>query len=331
MARYFLTWKSCQRQTILIIMVCCFTYKTVRGFSSPDTLNTGYTKNLNTDTWQESFSWHKEWTPFYRLDVAQRTTSSRLRLSGQDDKWKDELFLRMCFSRYVLKQFLLGVQGQSYSYMDKQSGYMNDATTYNLDLKGEWISHRIRVPFSLGVIEDKRFNQKDRGTSWKVGLHGSNLMWNEYQNHLNFYSQEDDLGRRKNNGIKVNYAVNRTFHPGTSDSLTLSFQHQRRDYYISPQGEIESRVEKNHRAANNLTYQFNPSMKMDINGSVVSRNLKIHQIENTQKSLIRERKDFQAAAQVVFQYQKESIQSRLSMNVESQEQQYQIPDAGRSS
>lgn len=298
-----------------------------KGYPSPqDSLKTGYKRGLNIDSWRGGFVYRKALSSPYTLNVSEILSSSRLQVSPTEDKWKDQHHFILDFSRILTRRFSLNLLGSSFLFSDKQSGYINDIRTHLIGMGATYSGKKFRVPALLGVKEDHRFGQKDRGPSYRIGVELPRFDIGEYSNQFHTTFEEDNLRRRKNNRLSLSYLVFREFYTETSDSLRFALHRQRRDYYISPSGEIESREEKIQEAENTLTYRIRSGFHCHIRGGVSSRLLRIHLLNESDKTLKRERKDFNTVGAVNFRLKIPSFWINMSFSYVNEEQKYRLAE-----
>jgi hypothetical protein len=298
-----------------------------KGYPSPqDSLKTGYKRGLNIDSWQGGFVYRKALSSPYTLNISEILSSSRLQVSPTQDKWKDQHHLIVDFSRIFTRRFSLNLMGSSFLFSDKQSGYVNDIRTHLIGLGATYSGKKFRIPTLLGVKEDHRFGQKDRGPSYRMGVELPQFDIGEYSNQFHTTYEEDNLRRRKNNRFSLSYLVFREFYTETSDSLRLALHRQRRDYYISSSGEIESREEKIQEAENTLTYRIRSDFHCRIRGGVVSRLLRIDLLNESDKALKRERKDFNTVGNIDFRLKIPSFWIDMSFSYVNEEQKYRLAE-----
>lgn len=298
-----------------------------QGFSAlRDTLATRYRHGLNTEFWQGGFFYEKAFPSLYRFRVSETLSSSRLQVSPREDKWKDQHCFFMDFSRNLIPKLSFNLLGTSLLFSDKQSGYVNDIQTHFVGIGATYRDKNLRIPTLFGVKEDRRFDQKDRGPSYRIGLESSRFDLGEYANSVYATYEGDNLDRRKNTSFGLSYTVFRQFYTETTDSLKLTLNRQRRDYYISRIGEVESRVERSQRAANILTYRLGQDFLCHLLASLSNRNLRINLLTGPNKGLKRERRDFKTAGSVHLSVRKILFRGDLTFSYSSEEQEYRLAE-----
>ena len=293
------------------------------GFSvSRDSLHTDYHHGLNTESWEGGFVYQKSFFSHYQLRMYESFLSSRLRVPPADDKWKDRQSLLMEFSRRLTDKISMSLLGSGLVFSDKQSGYQNDMRTHLLGIGAAYTGTKVHVPVFIGMKDDRRFEQTDRGVNYRIGIGLPQFNLAEYHNRLQADYEADDLNRRKNNSLSISYFVHRQFYAETSDSLRLNLSRRRRDYYVSDSGIIESRDENSQEAENLLTYGIGEGMLCTFKGAISSRRLKISLMNGPQKGLRRERRDFNLSGIVRFRMIRSSFRGDVSFGYIGGEQKY---------
>lgn len=257
-----------------------------------DSLSTRYQHGINTDIWQGGLFIDRQTRSGIYLQFRDQAFSSRLLVSPQVDKWKDEHQWGFYSEKKVSPFFSLrgGISGVFFS--DHQSGYMKDVLkTHTLGVWGWYTPKTLTIPLGIGFKEDSRFGKTDQGVSYQMGLQCPKLSVSAYEGNLHTHWEEDRLSPRKNRDFLFNMGLSRQFEMGTKDSLGYRHTLQRRDYYVTENGEIESRREKTHEISNVLIYGLSPHVQCRILGEVSTRNLEIYTTTGSQKNKLRERYD----------------------------------------
>ena len=296
------------------------------AFSS-DSLTTSYQRGLNTDQWTLGFHYQKILANMYGLRISEMIRSSRLVVVGNEDKWKDEHRFNLDFSRFINSNLAAHLFGSSLFFSDKQTGYyVNDIQTHMLGLGMTYQSNMIRVPLRIGVKEDQRFGKMDRGVTYKCDFNAPHFQFGEYTNRFYGNFEEDDFFGRKNTTFGISYLVDRKFYNETSDTLRLGLTRQRRDYYISQEGDIESRVESGENVENVLSYQFSPDVYLYVRGALSGRQLWIHLISGDDRETKRHRKDFNTRGQLHLLWKKSAFWGNIAFLYRSEDQRYDLSD-----
>jgi hypothetical protein len=288
-----------------------------------DSLSTRYLKGLNADDWQTVLALDREIgrNAVWLSDV---WTSSRLLVDRTNDKWKDRHELSFGASRKLLPGLTVRVRGDGRSVSDKQSGYMNDMRTRQVSVGLDAAAGILSLPASVGFMEDTRFDRTDRGLTAAAGLGLSRFDFADYSADGSVRFRRDDLGGRKNGDLNCAAGFRRTFDPGTADSLSVSMRTQRRDYYVSAAGDVESRGETAREAVNVLTYRLSRRAECRVEGQVRDRILTIRDRTGGRSSKERERKDFGASGSFEFRWNGRSLAAETGYRSLLNDQNYWI-------
>jgi hypothetical protein len=298
---------------------------TRQGFAeTPDSLMTQYQKGINTNEWDASFRYERNFAGGTLLRIKDLASTSCLLVSPALYKWKDQHDLLLSFERFLHPNWRIFFSGDSRLYTDKQSGYANDIRTNALDLGLVWQTKGFLLPLGVGPKEDRRFNRTDNGFSFHAGFQAPNVDLAGYSSALSASVDGDDLGPRKNGDLNLRFGVNRTFEPGTSDSIRYAVGRQRRDYYISEAGDVESRSENGQELANALNYRMYGRVGIRVFGSIYSRTLTISDLTDGRSEKERERRDFLARGTVDVDYASDTFNAALSFGSSGNEQKYWV-------
>ncbi|HDQ43951.1 MAG TPA: hypothetical protein ENN17_00435 [bacterium] len=297
------------------------------GPSAQDSVNTRYVRGLNTDEWEGRLAFRKQNMRGFSMALHQAFSSSRLLVSGGENRWKDEHRLMMTLSRRLSPSFSLDLLGTSLLFSDKQSGFVNDIQTHVI---GAGVTYRrplYRIPFFLGVKQDRRYRQHDIGWTGMAGADTPRFRIGDYENRLTARYETDRLERRKNDNLTLHYEISRQFYTDTSDSLRLSWQKGRRDYYISTDGEIESRDEQGRTAENILVYRINDHLRCRVEAGLSTRDLNIHVLTGPNTGPKRQRKDLGVEGAVRLIWQIRRIDGALFFRYAGMEEQYELAES----
>jgi hypothetical protein len=310
------------------LLVPSFCFFCVFAFLRPgfagvqDSLATRYEKGLNNDEWRGTFRYDQDLGAGTSLRVQDVAASSRLRVTSSQDKWKDQQNLVMILERRVNPDWKLLLTGDSRLYSDKQSGYTNDIRTHSISLGARYSNRWMMIPFSAGPKQDSRFGRTDAGASYSAGLLVPRLETAGYVFDGSAAWDRDELERRKNGDTDVEFGVHRNYEEGTADSLRYAITRQRRDYYISPAGEVENRSESGQELANVLNYRMSRPMAVRISGSIYSRTLTINDLTSGNAVKQRERRDFRAQGSIDLTYNSRRFNTGLVFGATGEEQNY---------
>ena len=288
---------------------------------SQDSLVVRYSKGLKTESWHGGAFFDKRSSAAH-LFVSENLASSRLRVSPETDKWKDEHQLVVQYARNVLRGLTAGLEGNHSVFTDKQSGFQNDIRTGTIRLTGEFSHAQFRIPAAVGVKQDHRFGRSDRGLTYRIGVGLPAFTLGSYGNVFNAAFEEDHLQARRNATFSAYYGVHRQFYTETSDSLRLSINHQRRDYYISDTGEIESRDDRTRSAENVLNYRIAEGLIFHLHGGIESRSLRIGLVNGPYEGTKRERNDLRILGRFRLSYRRPALHAVLFFSTFLEDQEY---------
>ena len=287
-----------------------------------DSLATRYEKGLNNDEWRAAFRYDQDLGAGISLRVQDIAASSRLRVTPSQDKWKDQQKLIMTVEGRIHPDWKLLLTGDSRLFSDKQSGYINDIRTHSIGLGARYSNKWVGIPLSVGPKQDSRFGRTDAGASYSAGLQVPRLEAAGYVLDGSVDWDRDELGRRKNGDTDVEFGASRNFEEGTADSLRVTIERQRRDYYISPEGEVENRSESGQKLANVLNYRISRPMSVRVSGSTYKRTLTINDLTSGRASKQRERRDFLAQGSIDLTYDSRRFNAGLTLGATGEEQAY---------
>lgn len=296
--------------------------------STPDdSLAFRYKRGLNTDYWAGRLSYRKTLKPGLFLSAHEFLNSSRLKVRANENKWKDQHHLLFILRKILNPSLNLVMKGSSYIFTDYQSGYVNDIRTHTFVVGSQYDLNRIRFPVEIGVIEDRRFHRRDSGWTYLGGAEFTGLHWSDYSNSLSTRAKGDFLGERRNKSLRLQYNVSRQFHIDTYDSLRLIYGKNRRDYYISNEGDIESRDEQSQSVENILSYRLSPGFRFAFEGRLTSRKLKIDLISGSAKGLKRERNDLRTQSNVRLIWKTKTLSGDVFFGYAGEDQRYQLGES----
>jgi hypothetical protein len=289
-----------------------------------DSLTARYQRGIHTDLWAGGWTYGRALPSGGRVRLGDAFSSSRLQMLPGSDKWKDQNQLSVEYSLPVGLGWTWQTRGGSFVFSDKQTGYMNDIQTYFLGTGAVVQKKSVSVPFWVGLKSDRRYGRTDGGWSYEAALNAPDFQFSGYTNRLDMRVEGDDLRKRKNSGLSLSYLVHKQFFADTRDSLTFNMRRQRRDYYVSEAGDVESWDESVQNAENVLTYGLGRNLRMRFQGGFSSRTLAIRQVSGVEKGLRRERNDFSAAGSLGFVFTASSFISDFSIRFSSEEQNYRF-------
>ncbi len=282
------------RFLISIVLVCfplLISNLTMAQLSVP-ILNFGFRQNYNSYTWKANLNYKTNFNTRKSLLIQNRYTSNLLRISPLQEKWRDDTQFQILYKQPLWRAFDQIYLGESNVFIDKQTGYANSATTHLL----AWgiqttLLGKLQFKSRFGEKWDKRQGQQDRGFYHQASLRLNPTLWQGYLNRFQLNWRGNKLGRRRNYDFLMTYKIAKEFYPGTLDSLMFQMNNNRRDYYISTNGDLESRREQNRRLLNRLVYPVSRHLQLRQFSDFYTRTTFISQILNAGTGGQRNRED----------------------------------------
>jgi hypothetical protein len=302
---------------------------TTKGFTATqDSIRTDYTRGLNTELWEWKFNYKTQTTPLYNFHINGILSSSRLTVTPDQDKWKDKHQFNLGVDRTLNADWTVQFLLDGFFLSDKQSGYLdtlkNDIQTHSMGIGTSYKKKVLHIPCFIGFKEDRRMGQKDRGLNYKLGLAYRHFTFGSYNNRLLANYEEDFLDQRRNTTFTISYLLDRQFYRETVDTLKANIYHQRRDYYISMSGEIESRTESGQHIENLLTYYMGSGLTLSLYGKLFNRSQRYTQVTGTEQGLKRIRKDVQTEGNIRLLWKTSISQSSLGFRYDNEDQTYEF-------
>lgn len=293
---------------------------------SNDSLRTQYQHGLNTDTWRVQLNYQSQLTPRTFAQIIEDAGASRLKVAPGQNKWKDQhsLLARSMFS--LRPDLLLHVEGSHDIFMDRQSGFQNDIRTQFMRMGFTLNRGNFNAPMMVGIKQDKRMQQSDTGVTYTMSLQIPRIQFQEYMHRIHCMLDGDNLDHRKNHTRMIQYQVHRRFYQETADTLNLRYRILRRDYYISPAGDMESREDHTQSAENRLTYQIDSRTQVYLLGRAAMHRLKIDLLTGPSQGLKRERKDLELFGSIHFRWQRDWMEGDFHFKHLSEDQKYKLAE-----
>ena len=285
----------------------------------------GFRQEFNTYVWNYNLNKSFNLSPKLYFLVAENFKSSMLKLSTEEDKWKDDqnALFKIGYSPLSGLQLLAG--GQSIIFVDRQSGYNNDSRIYSGYLGFQFNPGvKYYLAGKAGPKRESRFEQTDNGINYNLEFKTKNIEYEDYRHSLSLLLDDDKYKNRNNNNHLAVYHVSRTFNPGTSDSLRIFWQNQQRDNYSSIYGDVESLSENNRGIENNLIYRAASFLDINLSSRILFKDVQVSSFGPTTDEKKRKRNDQQVSNSVALVYRKNDLLSKMNISYWSQEQTYDI-------
>ncbi|HOT98855.1 MAG TPA: hypothetical protein PLG50_05715 [bacterium] len=293
------------------------------GTEWPATLR--YRQELNNYLWQLDAGRTFALTPRLQGQFSEQFRTSMLRLSSNEDKWKDEHAFFTRFGYQLWPSLQLNTLLRSLSFYDRQTGLYNDVRSHAAGLGLRFTpSRRVRLAAAAGPKWDSRMRFHDRGFFFSGEEELSGLEWGGYAHHLQGMLETDRYAVRKNHESSLAYAVARVFTPGSSDSLRLFTTSRRRDNYTSLLGDVESLREANKGFENLLNYGMGPWAQLFLRTSWQFRNVELLSFGTEAAKRQRKRNDQLGDHTLEVVMARRRLHGRLALNYNTLQQRYDL-------
>jgi len=286
----------------------------------------GFQQDFNNYLWQYDFHLLQSISPKWQIIGTERFRSSLLKVgSATKDKWKDDQTLNVILKYQALPQLSLFSTASYILFMDQQSGYQSNIRTKFAGAGIEFFPQtNIRSKAQIGPKWDTRYGHGDNGVHYTINVCADDLDLEGYKSNLNFILDQDQFRIRQNRNLNVNYAVTRYFGNDTSDSLRVIMGNQRRDNYLSTQGDIESFRESVKGLDNLLIYGYAPWMSIRLDSRVLFKNVQVLYIADQTEQRRRKRNDQLISNILTSIFNSGTVHGRISLLYENQHQRYDI-------
>jgi len=189
------------------------------------------------------------------LSIRNNLDINRIKLISLDDKWKDNNQLSAQYILPVTQTFSAILYARSNYLSDLQSGFLNNITENSLLLQTPANFYQtVSVTPMVGYKWDKRVGSTDSGLQYGMNVDIVEKSVGDYNAEGQAHFMRENLDLRRNNNYDFSVLLNRTFYKNTADTLKLTRSNQRRDYYISLAGDLETRKENLRGFSNILRY-----------------------------------------------------------------------------
>ena len=284
----------------------------------------GFHQEFNTYIWNYQLNTTKKIGKKTQFSLQENFRSSMLRLSNNEDRWKDDQNLKVIFNYQILPTFIIESGLASISFVDKQSGFNNDIQTHvgQVGIKMFPLPN-VSVLANVGPKWDYRLEQKDVGTTVDASVAANDVDLGGYNNNLYVTIDQDRFSERQNRDFNFQHLISKEFVPGTSDSIRIFDTYQRRDNYTSQTGDIES-IRESVRGLNNLlSYKVSDVVRLRARSTFQFKNVELQSV-STNEERLRKRNDQYISNSLSMQLEKKKMTGGLHLTYWSQIQSYDI-------
>lgn len=295
----------------------------------------GYDQDLNSYQWLTNINYKRTFLGKGLLEIAENYNSSMMRLTGQDDKWKDYQKLNLRLTWPVSSLWGMQFSGTGHRFSDKLSGLVSDINT-NWAMLGFVLNplNQLHINTSAGYKYDDRLQKTDGGLTYQFNLRSDVVDIHEYKNQFTFLNEGDRYSDRKNSDMTLRYRVQKQFQEDTFDSLTVYWTKQRRDNYDRISIEdiyIASLQEENRGFHHFLSYGSKKSLLFTIKTSINDRRTSVSKLDKAELLDQRSKKEFHSENEAGIWYFHPKYEFNINLNYTSDNQKNEVPDSVKSS
>lgn len=257
------------------------------------------------------------------LSVRNNLDINRIKLISLDDKWKDNNQFNAQYFLPVTETFSAILSARSNYLSDLQSGFLNNIYENSLLLQTPGnIFQAVMVTPMVGYKWDKRVGKTDNGLQYGINVDIIENSVGDYNAEGQVRFMRENLDLRRNNNYDFNVSLNRTFYKNTADTLRLTRSNQRRDYYISLSGNLETRKENLKGFSNILRYDAFDQANIRILTEYSSGEVDISSTDADNTLIKRTRKDNRFLIDIALETRLGSHNGRIFLTLENKEQRY---------
>lgn len=257
------------------------------------------------------------------LSVRNNLDINRIKLISLDDKWKDNNRFNAQYFLPVTETFSAILSARSNYLSDLQSGFLNNIYENTLLLQTPAnIFQAVLVTPMVGYKWDKRVRSTDNGLQYGINVNIIEKSIGEYNTEGQVHFMRENLDLRRNNNYDFNVSLNRTFYKNTADTLQITRSNQRRDYYISLSGNIETRKENLQGFSNILRYDVFDQANVRILTELSSGEVDISSTDDNNTLIRRTRKDNSFLIDIALETRLGSHNGRIYLTLANKEQRH---------
>ncbi len=295
-----------------------------------NTVGMGFRQEFNSYQWSANAALDQQVTNRWHVSFKENFRTSMLRIGSEGDRWKDDQEAGLQLSYLLMPSLTVQSRFQSIVFLDKQSGFNNDVRNHSGNLGVDFRPlPNIFTSAYVGPKWDSRYYQDDSGLNYGLTFRGSQFDLAGYENSVNFAIGEDRYDQRKNSNIVANMSTAKQFAESAADSLDVYYTNQRRDNYVSVQGDIESQREDIKGFRNTLFYGVNRSVDLRLKTSLEFKNVELLQYGDMSEDRRRKRNDQHFSNDLALYVNRQKLRGRLNVLYLIQEQRYDLTVNGR--
>lgn len=294
----------------------------VPTFTQNRNMTLSYNQNNNIYYWQVFASFDKSigkgiFSFRNNLDI------NRIKLRTIEDKWKDNNQLNMRYVLPLAERFATVVNARSTYLSDLQTGFLNNITEYSLLVQFPVdIKQTVSISPSIGYKWDKRISNTDKGPQFGIDATIKQSPLGDYDTDARLHYLSENLDERRYVNFDMSLSLYRTFYSNTSDTLQYSKMQQRRDYYVSLAGNLETRKEDMQEVSNILRYDLFDRTNIRIQTDFAQGDVVIESTDNLDQPVKRTRKENRFLVDVSLETRRGSHYGKLFLKIDQKQQRH---------
>ncbi len=326
---------SCRRFSILIMLLIQHSSSLWALVNPSDSLfyQTNFGQELNTYYWLYQIYYER---PFFNkglLHINENYSSSLIRLSRDDHKWKDDQQLNLELFMLLTKMWKLKFAAAANQFSDRLSGIVSDIKT-NWSTIGFQFQPRsgIELNSSIGYKYDDRQVRLDHGMTYDFEGITDSVVFKDYENQFYFLNKRDKYSERDNNDFQLKYRVSKHFQEEAFDSLYIFWTKKRRDNYDLMdvnQINIESYEEENRGLQHYLIYGIPTGIQFRFRTLLNSRQTSVGKYIEDAANESRSKQEFHSENEIGFLMKRSYMALNFSLGYETDDQKNEVPDSSR--
>jgi hypothetical protein len=287
-------------------------------------LRLGFRQDFNNYVWDTSYLYLSPVQNKHQFRISESYRTNLLKTSSQTDKWKDDNQFQLEYF-YPIKPWLkTAFLLESTIYSDRQSGFFNNYDTHSLNLGFVGTpKNRLQIKGYLGLKSDERYEKRSNGFHYQIQSFSEPFQLSDYTNQFNLDFRGDEFRGRNNQDLLFRYDIKREFHKNTYDSLSYQLGYRKNIYFISQDGNLESRIERGNNFSNLLNYQINDKLSWRLLTLIFSKSSSVDQIISNASTGTRKRQDTGILWESYVNWQARRIKTRIGYIYNSQNQEFQ--------
>jgi hypothetical protein len=251
----------------------------VRGGDSLRASSLSFDRVLNTFLWTGGLFYARDFGSF-DVDFRQEVRSRLIRTEQQSiqDEYIDTLDIRAP----VGAGWRLMGQQMSSVLSDNRAIDLAKLAQHEVLLGFEVAASPVLRVGAMGGYEfDSQQQEQDEGFSYEADAEGSDLRFEEFRGSFRSHWEQAFLSRRKPNAGSLEVVVRRQFGDQARNTILLSYERQRREFYVAADGEVQrvfntrsnifQREEEDLEVSDSLGYRPAEGVRVALQGGIMNR------------------------------------------------------------